>query len=106
MDVTDGGSIQAAVAHVSERLAGGNLDGLVNIAGIGLAAPLEYASQDDLRRLFDVNVFGQLAVTQAFLPHAAPIARAHRQHELGRRAHRDPVRWRAQRVQGGVRDAE
>ena len=68
MDVTDGGSIQAAVARVSEQLAGGNLDGLVNIAGIGLAAPLEYVTQDELRRLFDVNVFGQLAVTQAFLP--------------------------------------
>ncbi len=68
MDVTDGGSIQAAVAHVSEILAGSNLDGLVNVAGIGLATPLEYVTQDDLRRLFDVNVFGQLAVTQAFLP--------------------------------------
>lgn len=68
MDVTDGGSIQAAVAQVSKILAGSNLDGLVNVAGIGLAAPLEYVTQDDLRRLFDVNVFGQLAVTQAFLP--------------------------------------
>ena len=68
MDVTDGGSIQAAVARVSEQLAGANLDGLVNVAGIGLATPLEYVSQDELRRLFDVNVFGQLAVIQAFLP--------------------------------------
>src|SRR5262249_13082298 len=68
MDVTDGGSIQAAVAHVSAHLAGGNLDGLVNVAGIGLSAPLEYVSQEELRRLFDVNVFGQLAVIQAFLP--------------------------------------
>jgi NAD(P)-dependent dehydrogenase (short-subunit alcohol dehydrogenase family) len=68
MDVTDGGSIQAAVARVSEILAGSNLDGLVNVAGIGLAAPLEFVTQDDLRRMFDVNVFGQLAVTQAFLP--------------------------------------
>jgi len=68
MDVTDGGSIQAAAAHVSEQLAGERLDGLVNIAGIGLAAPLEYVAQDELRHMFDVNVFGQLAVTQAFLP--------------------------------------
>jgi len=68
MDVTDGGSIQGAVAHVAEHRAGGDLDGLVNVAGIGLSSPLEYVSQDDLRRLFEVNVFGQLAVIQAFLP--------------------------------------
>ena len=68
MDVTDGASIQAAVAHVTEQLAGGNLDGLVNVAGIGLAVPLEYVTQDDVRRMFDVNVFGQMAVIQAFLP--------------------------------------
>ncbi len=68
MDVTDGGSIRAAVTHVAEHLAGADLDGLVNVAGIGLAAPLEYITPDELRHMFDVNVFGQLAVTQAFLP--------------------------------------
>ena len=68
MDVTDGSSIQAAVAYVSEHLGGGDLDGLVNVAGIGLSTPLEYVTQDELRRMFDVDVFGQMAVIQAFLP--------------------------------------
>ncbi len=68
LDVTEGGSIQAAVANISGQLGGGTLDGLVNIAGIGLMAPLEHVTQEDLRRVFEVDVFGQLAVIQAFLP--------------------------------------
>ena len=45
------------------------LDGLVNNAGIALAMPLEFIPLDELRRQFEVNVVGQVAVTQAFLPH-------------------------------------
>jgi NAD(P)-dependent dehydrogenase (short-subunit alcohol dehydrogenase family) len=44
------------------------LDALVNNAGIGIAVPLEDLPPDDLRRQFEVNVVGQLAVTQAVLP--------------------------------------
>jgi NAD(P)-dependent dehydrogenase (short-subunit alcohol dehydrogenase family) len=44
------------------------LDGLVNNAGIGVAAPLEDLPPEELRRQLDVNVVGQLAVTQAALP--------------------------------------
>jgi NAD(P)-dependent dehydrogenase (short-subunit alcohol dehydrogenase family) len=44
------------------------LDGLVNNAGIGVAAPLEDLPPDELRRQLEVNVVGQLAVTQAVLP--------------------------------------
>jgi NAD(P)-dependent dehydrogenase (short-subunit alcohol dehydrogenase family) len=44
------------------------LDGLVNVAGIGISGPLEYVTSTDLCRIFQVNVFGQLAVTQNFLP--------------------------------------
>jgi NADP-dependent 3-hydroxy acid dehydrogenase YdfG len=40
----------------------------VNNAGISIHGPLEYLPVDELRRHFDVNVTGQLAVTQAFLP--------------------------------------
>src|SRR5207249_962894 len=42
--------------------------GLVNNAGTTLAAPLEYVSIDEVRRQFEVNVIGLLAVTQAALP--------------------------------------
>lgn len=44
------------------------LKGVVNNAGIAVAGPLEYVPLEDLRRQFDVNVFGALAVTQAMLP--------------------------------------
>jgi len=62
LDVTDGDQIGAAAERVDE------LAGLVNNAGIAVAAPLEFLPPDDLRRQLDVNVIGQVAVTQAFLP--------------------------------------
>ncbi len=68
LDVTDDASIRAAVATVRARVTGRGLDALVNNAGIGVVAPVEYVRADVLRRHFEVNVFGQVAVTQAFLP--------------------------------------
>jgi NAD(P)-dependent dehydrogenase (short-subunit alcohol dehydrogenase family) len=68
LDVTDGGSIAAAAAHVSARLDGRGLAGLVNVAGIGMSGPVEYVTSADLHRMFEVNVFGQIAVIQAFMP--------------------------------------
>jgi NAD(P)-dependent dehydrogenase (short-subunit alcohol dehydrogenase family) len=62
LDVTHAGEIAAAAGGL-ERL-----DGLVNNAGIVVAAPLEHIPVDELRRQLEVNVIGQLAVTQAFLP--------------------------------------
>lgn len=68
IDVTDIGSIAAAVKYVTAELQGQGLGGLVNVAGIGITGPLEYVTAADLCRIFQVNVFGLLAVTQAFLP--------------------------------------
>jgi NAD(P)-dependent dehydrogenase (short-subunit alcohol dehydrogenase family) len=68
IDVADAGSVGAAVETVRSQLGGRGLDGLVNNAGIGLSIPMEYVSLEVVRRHFEVNVFGQLAVTQAFLP--------------------------------------
>jgi NAD(P)-dependent dehydrogenase (short-subunit alcohol dehydrogenase family) len=62
LDVTDAGQVAAAAQAIPE------LHGLVNNAGIALAAPLEYIPVDELRRQLDVNVIAQVAVTQAFLP--------------------------------------
>jgi NAD(P)-dependent dehydrogenase (short-subunit alcohol dehydrogenase family) len=67
MDVEDGSSITAAAAQVAAQCAPG-LSGLVNVAGIGMVQPVEYASRRDLQRIFDINFFGQIEVTQAFLP--------------------------------------
>jgi NAD(P)-dependent dehydrogenase (short-subunit alcohol dehydrogenase family) len=68
LDVTLPGSIAAAVDVVAGRLAGRGLDGLVNNAGVGFPGPLELLALDDLRRQLEVNVIGQVAVTQAMLP--------------------------------------
>ena len=72
LDVTDGASIAAAAQIVSRALdvagLGAGLYGLVNNAGIAVAGPLEMLSPKALRKQFDVNVIGQIAVTQAFLP--------------------------------------
>ena len=64
LDVTD----SAHVAALGERVAGTPLTGLVNNAGIAVAGPLEAVPLDELRRQYEVNVFGQIAVTQAVLP--------------------------------------
>jgi NAD(P)-dependent dehydrogenase (short-subunit alcohol dehydrogenase family) len=63
LDVTDASLIAAAAERV-----GGRLDALVNNAGIGVGGPLEVIDADELRRQFEVNVFGQVAVTKALLP--------------------------------------
>jgi NAD(P)-dependent dehydrogenase (short-subunit alcohol dehydrogenase family) len=63
LDVT----VPAQVATLADRLPP-RLDALVNNAGIGIGGPVEGVSLDRLRRQFDVNVFGQVAVTQAVLP--------------------------------------
>ena len=66
MDVTDRASINAAAGQVAREAPSG-LDGLVNVAGIGMARPIEYVAAEDLHEIFEINVFGQLAVIQAFL---------------------------------------
>ena len=68
MDVTDRASITAAADQVATQVGPQGLDGLVNVAGIGMVRPMEYASADDLHSIFEINAFGQIAVTQAFLP--------------------------------------
>ncbi|MFL5868007.1 MAG: SDR family oxidoreductase [Thermoleophilaceae bacterium] len=67
LDVTDADSIASARAEVEEASAG-RLAALVNNAGIAVAAPLEYLPIDQLRNQLEVNLIGQVAVTQAFLP--------------------------------------
>lgn len=68
LDVTDAQAIASAAKAVAEALGGEGLAGVVNNAGIAVAAPLEYLPVDELRRQLEVNVIGQLAVTQALLP--------------------------------------
>ncbi len=67
-DVTDAQAVNAAAEKVAAALGGETLFGLVNNAGIAVAGPLLYLKIDDLRQQLDVNVVGQLVVTQAFAP--------------------------------------
>jgi NAD(P)-dependent dehydrogenase (short-subunit alcohol dehydrogenase family) len=68
MEVTDEGSVASAAAAVAEVVGGTGLAGLVNNAGVGVPGPIELIAPDDLRRQFEINVFGQVQVTQNFLP--------------------------------------
>ena len=67
LDVTDGASIEAAAARIEADY--GRLDVLVNNAGIALDnGPASTLNLDTLRRTYETNVFGVVAVTQAMLP--------------------------------------
>lgn len=63
LDITDEDHITALADHLPDRL-----DAVVNNAGIGVLGPIEAIPLPDWRRQFEVNVFGQVAVTQAVLP--------------------------------------
>ena len=66
LDVTRPGQVRDAVETVRRRF--GRIDVLVNNAGRGFAGAIEEVSDDEVRALFELNVFGLLAVTRAVLP--------------------------------------
>lgn len=68
IDVTDQATISSAAKAVAAAVGDAGLAGLVNNAGIGGGGPLEFIPVDAIRRVFEVNVFGAVAATQAFLP--------------------------------------
>jgi len=68
LDVTQADQIAAAAEHIAQATGTAGLYGLVNNAGIVVVGPLELIPIDELRRQLEVNVVGQVAVTQAMLP--------------------------------------
>ncbi|MFW5660836.1 MAG: SDR family oxidoreductase [Oceanicaulis sp.] len=68
VDVTDAQTCRAAAEETRAMLDGRTLSGLVNNAGIAVAGPLLHLPVEDMARQLDVNVTGQLRVTQAFAP--------------------------------------
>jgi NAD(P)-dependent dehydrogenase (short-subunit alcohol dehydrogenase family) len=67
-DVTDTQGIQAAVKQLENEIGNEGLACLVNNAGVATSGPVMLQPIDDFRYQFEVNLFGLLAVTQAFLP--------------------------------------
>jgi NAD(P)-dependent dehydrogenase (short-subunit alcohol dehydrogenase family) len=67
LDVTDHDSIMAAADLVTKAIGNRGLMGLINNAGLAIGGPLEFLPLADLRQQLEVNVIGQIAVTQCFL---------------------------------------
>ncbi|MEM7036561.1 MAG: SDR family oxidoreductase [Bacteroidota bacterium] len=67
-DVTDTTAVQTAAAQVTEEIGNEGLFCLVNNAGIATSGPLMHQPLEEIKWQFEVNVFGLMAVTQAFLP--------------------------------------
>ncbi|MDX5347147.1 MAG: SDR family oxidoreductase [Hymenobacteraceae bacterium] len=67
LDVLDEASITAAVTSAIQTF--GKIDVLINNAGYGAVGAFEAASQEQIKRQFDTNVFGLMNVTRALLPH-------------------------------------
>lgn len=68
IDVTDQASIDAAAAEIRQAVGAVGLHGLVNNAGVAFGGVLEFMPVDHLRSQLEINVIGQLAVTQPMIP--------------------------------------
>lgn len=66
LDVTDMKQISDAVSAAEQTF--GRIDVLVNNAGYGYQASIEEGEEDEIRAMFDANVFGLFAMTRAVLP--------------------------------------
>ena len=68
LDITDSQSIASVRERIQAETAGLGPDVVVNAAGIAILGPVEAVPDAHLRRQFDTNIFGSLAITRAFLP--------------------------------------
>ena len=68
LDVTNEDHVRDAAETVAEAVGDQGLDALVNNAGIGGGGPLEFIEIDAIKQVFEVNVYGAIRCTQAFLP--------------------------------------
>lgn len=67
LDVTDNDSVKKAIQQTIEDF--GGIDVVVNNAGYGLAGPFETATEDQIHKQYDTNLFGVMRVIREVLPH-------------------------------------
>lgn len=67
-DVTDDAGVKAGARTVEAALGGRTLSALINNAGIAVGGPMRYLPLSELQRQLDVNLYGPIRTTQAFLP--------------------------------------
>ena len=63
-DIGDIKSVESAAKALKSE----NLFGIINNAGVAMLGPLEFMPIEEIRKQFEVNLFGHISVTQAFLP--------------------------------------
>ena len=68
LDVSNRDDTARVVAEISGEVGDRGLQALVNNAGVGVGGPVEYVTEEDWRWVFDVNLFGVVALTQAAIP--------------------------------------
>ena len=66
-DVSDEATLRSAIDEIAHQE--GRIDLLIVNAGMGISGPVELATQEDTRRIMDVNFFGQVYAAQAVLPY-------------------------------------
>lgn len=67
-DVTDDAAVKAAARTVEGALGGKTLGALINNAGVAVGGPMRYLPLAELQRQLDINLYGPIRATQAFLP--------------------------------------
>ncbi len=67
LDITDEANIKSAVSRIISKE--GKIDHLINNAGFGVSGAIEFVPMSELRRQFETNYFGTVALIQEVLPH-------------------------------------
>jgi NAD(P)-dependent dehydrogenase (short-subunit alcohol dehydrogenase family) len=68
LDVSKRDDMKGVLATIRQDVGTGGLQGLVNNAGVGVGGPVEYVTEEDWRWVFEVNLFGVVALSQAAMP--------------------------------------
>jgi NAD(P)-dependent dehydrogenase (short-subunit alcohol dehydrogenase family) len=68
LDVSKRDDVTRVVAEITSEVGDRGLQALVNNAGVGVGGPVEYVTEEDWRWVFDVNLFGVVALTRASIP--------------------------------------